>query len=136
MFAALHFWCWCIGHGVFKSLVLPGQLQLVQLHPFISRMDNPLSILTIWSVLITPQCISMIFWSYLNISQVSAVSILEVETIYFPGGNSLFLTVKLRFLEMFFDLLEPTQFGNLNRFPFYWKEKESSLTAKLTFKYC
>ena len=82
-----------------NSLVSPGQLRLVELHPFISRMDHALSTLTIRSVLITPQGISMIVWSYLNISQVSAVSILEVESVYFPGGNFLFLAVKLRFLE-------------------------------------
>lgn len=125
MFATLHCWCWCTGPGVLKFPSV-ARAALISTASSPARTIPCLFWLYLWSVLTEAQCISVISWSCMNMSQVSPVSILEVEVIYFPRGNSLFLVVKVRFLEMIFDLLGPTHFGNLNRFLFFQKGKESS----------
>lgn len=59
-----------------------------------------LSILALWLVLTSLKFIStvsMISCSHLNISHMSANSVMGVGAIYFIGGNSLFLAVKAMF---------------------------------------
>lgn len=87
---------------------------------FISCTDHTLSILALWLVLTAPQYIStvsMISCSHLNISQVSAASVLGVGVIYIRGGNSLFLAVKVVFPgNVTWTSLRLIHFGNLKIF--------------------